>query len=195
MAFFEKVKRKIRKNHLISILLALLFGSGSITAAVFNGFSNEVEWRIAFIPAPNWLVSGILILIGLFAAFHFFKSIIAVVKLPGYHALMETAEKLGNVAAIGERLDAIEQSPFVKEMLKVDDMYFFYLNDTDPILIPTSRIRSIQPVQESGRGRSFHVTVLYDDQCVNINTADKNLEPLTAALFTAVKQSRSQPGA
>lgn len=191
MEFFSKIKFKLQMKNLLWTILFLVLTCIVIGIVVSTGFSWEVESGIGIrgfnfsIPIPNFIQSCFFSLFGVLLFIGVFVNVKALFHNPVFHQLIESAERLGNVDAIGNMLATIEKCPYNKGgELRYNDQIFFYLKDTMVALIPISVIDGIriEKTKSVNNTEEFYVCVVYYNEILKITVDKKSLIPLAEDL-------------
>ena len=190
MAFFERIKSKLKWKNLMYFLLFLLPGFLMILFAFQTGFSWETNFRFRIgLPVPNWLLSGLLIL---FSLGFFYKSVVHLISFlcdAKYRALLQSIERIGDVATCGAILEAMEENPYANRGdLRFNEYIVFYMEGTDVTAFSPQSITAIRgEIERVKNVENTYVCIYYENKVLKISASDENAVEL-------LKQLRNQYG-
>ena len=180
--FFESVKKKIRNSIIRWVLICPIVTVITSLLAFSNGFSSDADFSLKIfsvntgIPLPNWLISGMFLLIAVGALIVFFTSLIDILKNETYNNFIASAQALGDLNAIDQYLTAMPANTLNKGgELKYNETIFFYINGTDAFIFLTRDIASINPIKKANTKEFIVEIMTKDNKKIEIKTTEGDL--------------------
>lgn len=186
MEFFSKIKSKLRVKNLLLGLLYLAIACAMMYFAITNGFSSEVQWQFGVrgsdvgIPLPNWVVSGLLVLVAAIFAFVSFGCIKSFIKSTEYNKMLDSVRKIGEVDAVGAMIASMSKNPYTKGCdLRFNQNLLFCLQGTDVTVLAAADIKGIKAeVTKSGNAETHFLCVYHAAGVLKIRSSKKKILPL-----------------
>lgn len=183
MEFFGKVKIKLRVKNLLYSILFLFLVCGVALLIVYTGFSSEVEWRLGVrgsnsgIPVPNWALSVLFLILGIFLLVACIRYFCSFVKDTEYNKMLKEVEKIGNTNEIGLLLASIKKSPYPKSGdLRYCERLLYYAKGTDVKIVSPLSIGNIQTeIVGSNWGEDHYVCVCHGAEILKIRVSEKKV--------------------
>ena len=194
--FFEGIKTKIRNKNIIRAIVGVLGVLIATWFAAMNGFSSESEWKFGIkfsdlgIPIPNWLVSCIIIVVGLIFLFLLVLSLKDLISNENYNKMLTDAKNIGELQFVENVLQNTPKSNLAKGELRCNNLLVFYMDGTDISLFPTKWITGIRPLKSGDKSGSCYVEIQYQGGSVKIETKEADLVPLANVIVACARAAQ-----
>ena len=186
MNFFNKVKKKLVVSTLLNILLFVVLAALFAFIAFQIGFAVDeyIEFGLrgskSGIPIPKVIVSSVFLIVCCIMLVSAGQSVWSIIKSIDYNKLMTKVIEIGNVEEIGEMLDSMEKSKYIKSAdLRFNNEIVFYMKDTTASIIKTEDIIGIRSEIVGKQGSETNFVAVYSKtDVIKIPVSEKNVLPL-----------------
>ena len=186
MNFFNKVKKKLVVSTLLNILLFVVLAVLFAFIAFQIGFAVDeyIEFGLrgskSGIPIPKVIVSSVFLIVCCIMLVSAGQSVWSIIKSIDYNKLMTKVIEIGNVEEIGEMLDSMEKSKYIKSAdLRFNNEIVFYMKDTTASIIKTEDIIGIRSEIVGKQGSETNFVAVYSKtDVIKIPVSQKNVLPL-----------------
>ena len=186
MNFFNKVKKKLVVSTLLNILLFVVLAALFAFIAFQIGFAVDeyIEFGLrgskSGIPIPKVIVSSVFLIVCCIMLVSAGQSVWSIIKSIDYNKLMTKVIEIGNVEEIGEMLDSMEKSKYIKSAdLRFNNEIVFYMKDTTASIIKTEDIIGIRSEIVGKQGSETNFVAVYSKtDVIKIPVSQKNVLPL-----------------
>ena len=186
MNFFNKVKKKLVVSTLLNILLFVVLAALFAFIAFQIGFAVDeyIEFGLrgskSGIPIPKVIVSSVFLIVCCIMLVSAGQSVWSIIKSIDYNKLMTKVIEIGNVEEIGEMLDSMEKSKYIKSAdIRFNNEIVFYMKDTTASIIKTEDIIGIRSEIVGKQGSETNFVAVYSKtDVIKIPVSEKNVLPL-----------------
>ena len=186
MNFFNKVKKKLVVSTLLNILLFVVLAALFAFIAFQIGFAVDeyIEFGLrgskSGIPIPKVIVSSVFLIVCCIMLVSAGQSVWSIIKSIDYNKLMTKVIEIGNVEEIGEMLDSMEKSKYIKSAdIRFNNEIVFYMKDTTASIIKTEDIIGIRSEIVGKQGSETNFVAVYSKtDVIKIPVSQKNVLPL-----------------
>jgi len=186
MNFFNKFKKKLAVSTLLNILLFVVLAALFAFVAFQIGFAVDeyIEFGLrgskSGIPIPKVIVSSVFLIVCCLMLVSAGQGVWSIIKSIDYNKLMTKVIEIGNVEEIGEMLDSMEKSKYIKSAdLRFNNEIVFYMKDTTASIIKTEDIIGIRSEIVGKHGSETNFVAVYSKtDVIKIPVSQKNVLPL-----------------
>ena len=164
------------------VVLAALFAfiAFQIGFAVDEYIEFGLRGSKSGIPIPKVIVSSVFLIVCCIMLVSAGQSVWSIIKSIDYNKLMTKVIEIGNVEEIGEMLDSMEKSKYIKSAdLRFNNEIVFYMKDTTASIIKTEDIIGIRSEIVGKQGSETNFVAVYSKtDVIKIPVSQKNVLPL-----------------